>query len=208
MSTQKHGWPVEAIRALARAERLRKTMHGSMQAVAAESPEIKALERQIEELKTQIGKLNDQILGLKLKSNTEHRTNLQHIQQEIETLTRTAKDLKQAVPAWINELLEFICSGVDWSAGFQVVWWNEQFVIMRLPGRKFWSARSQAYAKAETRMYSRKKFEEYKTKGRSRGDGFAATDCERNCRIKSYEGKIEIHVLKDWKEEADYATIK
>lgn len=192
---------------LARAERLRRNMHSSMHAVAAESPEIKALERKAEELKKEIGKINDQILGLKLKSNAEHRANLQHIQTEIETLTNKAKELKRQVPERVNTFITQICHGVNWSAGFQVVWWNDNFVILRLPGRKFWSARSQAYAPAETRMYDLRKFDAWLARGAHRsGDGFASTRLEQECRIKNYEGKISIKVLNDWKEEADYVS--
>lgn len=208
MSRNEHnGWPVEALRLLARAKRLRGNLHGSMNAVADDDPEIKKMEREIEGLKKQIAGLNDQILARRLKCNEEQRKTLPHIQQEIETLTNKAKELKQQVPEIINEFLEFICDGVNWSAGFEIIWWNERFVIMRLPGRKFWSARSQAYAKAETRMYDLNLFAEYKTRGRKRGDGFAATDCERKCRVKNFEGKITVHVLKDWKEEAAYVSV-
>lgn len=204
--SQHNGWPVEAIRALARAERLRKTMHGSMNAVAAQSPEIKALEKQVEDLQKQIGKVNDQILALKLKSNDEHRTNLGHLQQEIEALTNKAKELKQQVPQRINDFITFICHGVNWNGGFQVVWSNERFAILRLPGRKYWSARSQAYAHAETKMYDLKKFDEIKTRF-SKGDGFASTRAERECCVKTYEGKMSADLLKEWQEEADYAIV-
>jgi hypothetical protein len=208
MSVLDHsGWPVEALRMLARAKRLRGNLHTSMSTTADQDPEIKRMEREIEGLKKQITVLNDKILARRLLCNSEQRKVLPHIQQEIETLTNKAKELKQQVPPWINEFILFISQGVNWSAGFQIVWWNERFVIMRLPGRKYWSARSQAYAKSETKMYDRQKFEKYKIKGRPRGDGFAATDCERDCCVKNYEGKISIHVLKDWKEEADYVSI-
>lgn len=208
MSVLDHsGWPVEALRLLAKAKRLRGNLHGSMNAVADEDPEIKKMERQIEDLRKQITSLNDKILARRLYCNAEQRKQLPQIQQEIEALTAQAKELKNQVPLIINEFITFISQGVNWSAGFQIVWWNERFVIMRLPGRKYWSARSQAYAKAETKMYDMRKFEQYKVKGRSRGDGFAATDCERNCCVKNFEGKISVHVLKDWKEEAAYVSV-
>jgi hypothetical protein len=205
MNWHKHNaWPVEAIRLLARAKKLRESIHGAVKAKAEETPEIVELEKELAEVRRKIVEISDRLLEAKNKCHEDHKPAMARIQKEVEKLTEQAKELKQSVPDNVNDFIADITNGVNYSSGFQIVWWNKRFCILRLPGRKFWSGIGMpwSYAKAETKLYDLDKFVEARKTKACR----SSLDTERHCTVKKVEGKLSAKQLKEWKDESDYAA--
>lgn len=161
--------------------------------------ELKLLDDSIDDLERQIRKLEDLRDSRIAKIREESRQNLRHLQVSATKLVEEAKALKDAVPEKIVNFIKCITTGVDHSAGFQIVWWNERFVILRLPGRKFWSGRSEtSYAKASTRLYDLQKFHNEKAA--------CSGNVETRCLVKKINGKVSTNQLNEMKTLSDYVA--
>lgn len=203
---QHNGWTTKSLSLLAQAKKLKKQLEAAGKAEADDSAEIKALEKEKSELEGQLSALKEKIYRLRTDTVAAKRKDLGHIQEKINALNEQAKAELRSVPPRILEFLTYISNGINYSAGFQIVWYNQRFVILRLPGRKFFGGIGRrAYANAETQLYDLDKFSACRKDGKGRR-GFGSLEMKRHCLVKEVEGRISAKTMQEWKEECEFVA--